>query len=112
MKSKLKYLFPLIVSAISLVVYLFLTNLGTHEKALNLTTSDSSVFPVRATNKDGTKFTGKVYGSFFGDKTFDCPEWEGQYLNGIPEGEFKLYSNCNVLDSVWYFNNGNFNKHT
>lgn len=82
MNLKIKYIFPLIASAISLVVYLFLTNSGTHEKALNLTISGNGVFPVQASKKDGTKFTGKVYGTFFGDKTFDCPEWEGRYLNG------------------------------
>ena len=109
---KIKYLFPLITSTISVGVYLFLTNCGTHEKTLNLTISGNGVFPVQVSKKDGTKFTGKVYGTFFRDKTFDCLEWEGRYLNGYPEGEFKLYSNCNVLNSVWHFNNGKFIKHT
>jgi hypothetical protein len=111
-KSRIKYLFPLITLVIFLVVYLFFKSSGIHEKELNLTMSNNDVFPVQVNNIDGTKFTGKVYGTLFGDKAFDCTEWEGQYLNSIPEGEFELYSSCNVLASIWYFDNGKFIKYS
>lgn len=82
-----------------------------HASDLTIQTDVHSVLPSRAFTKDGKPYTGDVYETFFGDKLpKNCAEWEGAFIDGMPAGEFKLYSNCGQLDSLWRFENGAWAK--
>lgn len=79
----------------------------THAGDLATQTDGDNILPSRASTKDGKPYTGDVYETFFGDKKpKNCTEWEGAFIDGTPAGEFKLYSNCGQLHSLWRFENG------
>ena len=71
---------------------------------------DGKVFPYLVREKDGSLYSGKVYGTFFGDRLFDSKEWEGTYKQGKPSGEFRIYSPEGHIKSVWVYENGKFNR--
>src|SRR4051794_29052471 len=72
---------------------------GVHEMDLDLQFQNRYVIPSLARTKAGAPFTGNAYGTFFGDKSLDCVEWEGPFEDGRPDGAFKIYSNCDALQS-------------
>jgi hypothetical protein len=82
------------------------TGRGVHEKELDLQFSNRYLIPSFAHTKAGLPFTGAAYGTFFGDATSDCVEWEGTFKEGRPDGSFKIYSNCDVLRSTVFFSHG------
>ncbi|KJS08656.1 MAG: hypothetical protein VR73_04690 [Gammaproteobacteria bacterium BRH_c0] len=77
-----------------------------HESDLDLHFSNPSVIPSFALTKVGALYTGHVYGTFFGNQSLDCVEWEGPFQDGKPHGVFKIYSNCDELQAVISFNHG------
>jgi len=80
---------------------------GIHAGELKLETKGQDVLPSSAQSKDGSPYTGRAYDTFFGDKEpRNCAEWEGDFTNGVPTGEFNLYSNCGELDSHWRYEKG------
>lgn len=79
---------------------------GAHEKDLDLEFSNRYVVPSFARTREGQPYTGAAYGTFFGEQTFDCVEWEGAFEGGRPHGKFNVYANCNILDFRVYFNHG------
>lgn len=82
-----------------------------HASDLTIQTDAHNILPSRASTKDGKPYTGDVYETFFGGKQpKNCAEWEGAFIDGMPTGEFKLYTNCGQLDSLWRFENGAWGK--
>lgn len=78
-----------------------------HAGELKLEIKRQDVLPSSARSKDGKPYTGRAYDTFFGDKEpRNCAEWEGSFADGVPTGEFKLYSNCDQLDSLWRYQEG------
>jgi hypothetical protein len=64
------------------------------------------VVPKFAKHKDGTPFSGRAYGTFFGDRWGDCTEWEGPFEKGLPHGEFTIYKNCNLAAKKFTYERG------
>jgi hypothetical protein len=64
------------------------------------------VVPKFARDKGGTPFSGRAYGTFFGDRWGDCTEWEGPFENGLPHGEFTIYKNCKVVAMKFVYERG------
>jgi hypothetical protein len=78
-----------------------------HAGELTLEINRQDVLPSSARSKDGKPYTGRAYGTFFGDKEpRSCAEWEGRFVAGVPTGEFNLYSNCGQRDSLWRYEDG------
>jgi len=79
---------------------------GLHSSQLRLAGQDKFVVPSFIRNRDGRAFSGRAHGTFFGDRSFDCVEWEGQFVNGAPDGEFLVYDNCNTPPQKMVFKRG------
>ena len=79
---------------------------GLHSNQLLLTGQAQFVVPSFARKKDGHPFSGRAYGTFFGDSSLDCVEWEGQFVNGAPDGDFFVYDNCSVAPKRILFKHG------
>ena len=76
---------------------------GTHESVLSLEHSGRNVVPSFARDRSGTPFSGRAYGTLFGETSMDCVEWEGTFAAGHPEGEFLIYKNCGGQPiKVWF----------
>lgn len=67
---------------------------ATHESRLILEHHDGFVVPSLVRDSAGRPFTGRAYGTFFGETSMDCVEWEGTFVSGLPHGEFLIYRNC------------------
>ncbi|QWP78121.1 hypothetical protein J5226_06915 [Lysobacter sp. K5869] len=78
---------------------------------LQIKTVGRDVLPSQALTKEGNPFNGVAYNTLSGDREpRSCTEWEGGFVNGVPTGEFLLYSNCGKLDSHWRFEKGQWVK--
>jgi hypothetical protein len=64
---------------------------GVHESQLVLKES-RDVVPLEAHRRDGSPFNGTAYGTFFGERSFDAVEWTGPFKDGLPDGEFLIFS--------------------
>lgn len=76
---------------------------GTHESRLKIEHLDRSVVPSFARDQSGVAFSGRAYGTLFGETSMDCVEWKGTFVAGYPEGEFLVYSHCSGAPlKVWF----------
>lgn len=78
---------------------------GLHESRLRLTT-DTFVVPTFARDRNGQPYSGKAYGTFFGETSLDCIEWQGRFVDGLPDGEFLIHANCNTPPKTVVFKRG------
>lgn len=109
------YRFAIVGSIVSMLAVSGCTNAAdtstVHAGELKLEIKRQDVLPSSARSKDGKPYTGRTYGTFFGDKEpRNCVEWEGSFADGVPVGEFNLYSNCGQLDSLWRYENDEWVK--
>ena len=74
--------------------------------------NEREVVPHFVKNKDETPYTGIIYDTYFGDRLWDLKEWEGNFIEGKPSGEFKYFNPDGSVKSVWHFENGIFIKGT
>lgn len=79
---------------------------ATHESRLILEHHDGFVVPSLVRDSDGSPFTGRAYGTFFGEASMDCVEWEGTFVSGLPHGEFLIYRNCDTTPRKVRFEQG------
>lgn len=79
---------------------------GTHESRLKTEHLDRSVVPSFARDQSGVAFSGRAYGTLFGETSMDCVEWKGTFVAGYPEGEFLVYSHCNSTPLKVLFKHG------
>lgn len=79
---------------------------GIHETDLLLGGAKSSVVPESVRTKNGAPFNGRAYGTFFGDRTMDCVEWTGIFVDGRPHGEFLVYTSCGDRPKKVLYNGG------
>ena len=86
------YLLLLILTSITILVISYKIETRGHVSRFDASYKERKVVPYLIKEKDGTLFTGKIYGTYFGDRLWDIKEWEGTYENGIPSGEFKYFS--------------------
>ena len=76
---------------------------GVHQSQLKLEYSGRSVVPSFARNLSGTPFTGRAYGTFFGEALLDSVEWEGTFTAGRPDGQFLIYKDgASPPLKVWF----------
>lgn len=79
---------------------------ATHESQLILEHHDGFVVPSLVLDSDRRPFTGRAYGTFFGETSMDCVEWEGSFVSGHPHGEFLIYRNCDTSPARVLFEQG------
>ncbi|WP_157510295.1 hypothetical protein [Lysobacter sp. Root559] len=109
------YRFAVVVGIVSMLAVSGCTNsadtTAVHAGELKLEIKRQDVLPSSARSKDGGPYTGRAYDTFFGDKEpRNCAEWEGSFADGVPIGDFSLYSSCGQLDSLWRYENGEWVK--
>lgn len=75
----------------------------THESRLKMEHLGRNVVPSFARDRRGAPFSGRAYGTLFGETSMDCVEWEGAFIAGYPEGEFLIYTHCSSPPvKVWF----------
>jgi hypothetical protein len=78
---------------------------GLHEGSLQLV-HGKSVVPTFARDGNGHPFTGKAYGTFFGEKSLDCVEWQGRFVDGLPNGTFLIRASCGAPPQAIAYTHG------
>ncbi|SBV35400.1 exported hypothetical protein [uncultured Stenotrophomonas sp.] len=76
-----------------------------HESNLQLIYG-KSVVPTFARDGDDQPFSGKAYGTFFGERSLDCVEWQGRFADGIPNGTFLIRASCNAPPQAIAYTHG------
>ena len=76
---------------VSLFVYSCVRDIKTHSSRFILNTPKDRILPTEAKNRDGTAYTGYMYGTMFNEILADKIEWEGNFKDGKPVGEFIIY---------------------
>lgn len=105
-RTILKLVGILILLAI-LLVAVFIINYQietrNHVSRFDVSSSKLKVVPHFVREKDGTPYTGLVYGTYFGDRLWDLKEWEGTFVEGEPSGEFKYFEPDGSVKSIWNY---------
>jgi len=79
---------------------------GTHQSQLRLEHLGREVVPSFARDLSGAPFSGRAYGTLFGETSMDCVEWVGTFSDGRPEGQFLVYSHCSSPPVKLQFEHG------
>ena len=105
------YLLLLVLISVTILVVNYRIETRNHVSRFDASYEKRKVVPYLIKEKDGTLFTGKIYGTYFGDRLWGLKEWEGLYENGIPSGEFKYFSPEGKVKHIWRYKNGVLIKH-
>ncbi len=95
-----------LLACVSLFIYSCARDIKTHSSKFILNTPKDRVLPREAKNRDGTPYTGYMYGTMFNEISFDRVEWEGNFKDGKPVGEFIIYEEIGDGKNVVIFESG------
>jgi len=105
------YFISLVLISLTMLVLYYKIETRNHVSRFDASYEKRKVAPYLIKEKNGTLFTGKVYGTYFGGRLWDIKEWEGIYQNGIPSGEFKYFSPEGKVKHIWKYENGMLIQH-
>lgn len=97
------YLLLLVIILIAMFIVSYQIETRNHVSRFDVSSSKLKVVPHFVRDKDGSPYTGTVYGTYFGDRLWDSKEWEGSFVEGKPSGEFKYFETDGRVKSVWNY---------
>jgi hypothetical protein len=71
---------------------------GSAKNNLQFRYAENHAVPIFAALPNGAAYTGRAYGSI------DAADWMGEFINGLPHGEFRIVWGDRVTGSVWFEN--------
>jgi len=97
------FLFLLVIILIAVFIVNYQIETRNHVSRFDASSGKLKVVPYFVREKDGSPYTGTVYGTYFGDRLWDLKEWEGSFVEGKPSGEFKYFEPDGSVKSVWNY---------